>query len=303
MPAVPITYQTRPQKWTDDVISDALNSFQFGLLMALDLLNSDDHILNLPGFTFTATTETPSQIINNTPSHGEPYPDPIQKKWLRNRGRLAVSATSFVKQGLWPTPIIRAAAHRTGTTMSMSPKLALALIGVEPPTALRSLHTSGLSPYLDRIAASQGIGYEDHGVRTSNDRKFPNNTVRELVRVGRRPGAALPPFAVRLLRHPARSLMVPDEENAYAVKPPAPASWLYETSLLTGVPVTAFIRYAETEYFDKGVTYVDKLTLRDLIQVIYEADPLDHDDTGSVLLARELEDMMKEVELPEGEYW
>lgn len=305
MPAAPITYQTRPQKWTDDVIQDALNSFQYGLLMALDLLHpeAESKTLNLPNFTFTPTPETHIAIQNNTVNHGEPYPAPSHKKWLRNRGRLAVSASSFIKQDLWPTPIVMAAAHRTDSPLIMSPKLALALVGMDVPAAYLSARTTGLSPELDRIAETQGIEYEDHGVRTGNDRKLPNSTVRELVRIGRRPGAALPPFAVRLLQHPIKSLMIPDEENAYAIKPPVPAAWLYEVSLLTGVPVTAFILYAEVEYLDKGITYMDKATLKELIQTIYEAEPTHTDEIGHILLARKLEYILQTVELPEGGYW
>lgn len=296
MPRAPITYQTRPQKWTDETLNDALNSFQYGILKALNLLTTPDNhteTLNLPNFTFTSTPETHPAILNNTVNHGEPYPAPFHKKWLRNRGRLSAAATSFTNQGLWPTPIITASAHRTGTDLCLSPKVVLAMIGMAAPTAYPAIRTCGLSPELDKIAIAQGMEYEDHGVRGGNDRKFPSDPVRELVRIGRRPGADLMPFAQRILLRPLRSLLLEDPSEAYQPKEPVPASWLYKVSLETGVPVTAFVRYAEHEYDQTGGTYMDTGVLQDLIGLIYEF--------GYIEVAKELE--ATEWILPEGDYY
>ena len=293
MPRAPITYQSRPQKWTDENLSDALNSFQYGILAALDLLHPETQTLDLPGFVFTPEPDTHPAILKNTVSHGEPYPDPSHKKWLRNRGRLAVAATSFVSQDIWPTPIITASALRTGTDLSMSPKVALALVGLNAPAAYLSIRNCGLSPGLDHITMSQGLEYEDHGISSGSDRKFPSDAVRELVRMGRRPGANLMPFAKRILLRPLRSLLLEDFSDAYVPHPPVPAPWLYETSLMTGVPVSAFVRYAEHEYDQTGGTYIDAATLNDLINLLY--------DSGHTEVAQELKGV--EWILPEGEYW
>lgn len=294
MPRAPITYQSRPQKWTDETLSDALNSFQFGILAALDLLNPDEtQTLNLPGFVFVPEPDAHIATLNNTVNHGEPYPAPSHKKWLRNRGRLAVAATSFVSQDIWPTPIITASALRTGTDLSMSPKVALAMVGLNAPAAYLSIRNCGLTPGLDRITVSQGLEYEDHSINSGNDRKFPSDAVRELIRMGRRPGANLMPFAQRILLRPLRSLLLEDPSAAYIPHPPVPAPWLYETSLMTGIPVSAFVRYAEHEYDQTGGTYMDTATLNDLVNLLYEF--------GHTEVAQELKGV--EWNLPEGDYW
>lgn len=296
MPRAPITYQPRPQKWTEDDLSDALNSFQYGILLALNLINEDDSTLILPGFTFTPPPNTPSAILNNTVNHGEPYPDPSHRKWLRNRGRLAVAATSFVNRGIWPTPIITASVLRTGTDLSMSPKAALAMLGLTAPVDLKAITETGLTPHQDNVARALGMKYEDHGIRTSHDRKLPSDPVREMIRLGRNNPGDLPPFAVRAIKVPLRSLLNPNPPNPgehHSVRKPVPAHWLYETSLLTGVPVISFVRYAEHDFRSRGTTYMSEDTLVDLIGIMYEEAPIQQ--------AEELE--QTKWKLPEGDYW
>lgn len=296
MPRAPITYQTRPQKWTDETLNDALNSFQYGILTALTLLDPENGTLIFPGFEFVPDATTPEVIKANTVCHGQPYPDPIQKKWSRNRGRASVAASTFISRNLWPTPIITASAQRTGTEYSMSPKVALAMLNMSVPSDYLAVIEAGLTPHLDHIASTIGLKYEDHGIRTSNDRKLPSDATRELIRLGRANRDDLQPFAVRLLRLPLRSLLNPSPPapgEHHKVRTPVPAKWLYETSLLTGVPVTTFVRYAGHDFNQRGTTYMNEDTRMDLIGLLYEGAP--------VSVAQDVENL--EVKLPEGEYW
>lgn len=292
MPRAPITYQSRPQKWDDLNLTQSLNSFQYGVLKALDLL-SESECLDFPGFEYVPTSFTDPIITINTINDTQPYPAPSQKKWLRNRGRLAISASTFVIRDLWPTPIIMAAAHRVGTDLSLSPKLALAMLAMTVPAAYTSALNSGLSPHLDKIVSSNQIEHEDHGVQAGADRKFPSDVIRELVRLGREPDADLMPFAWIVLNRPSRSLLFETQLQARIAHDPVPASWLYDVSRLSGIPVTAFVRYAEYEYLAKGATYMDIDTLTELIALLYEASQPD--------MALELES--NEWQLPVDEMW